>query len=160
MNILIDDSDKWLAEKPNMLEIIQSVIKTTLEQEDFSTDVEVSITLTNNETIKKMNFDYRDIDEVTDVISFPQIDWMDDEIDPNGYTNLAGEDIILGDIVISTDRLAQQALEYGHSLERELGFLVAHSMFHLLGYDHMDMEEEQEMIKKQEAALEKLGLVR
>lgn len=160
MNILIDDVNDWLVEKPNMLEIIENVIRTSLEEEDFSTDVEVSVTLTNNKTIKEINRDHRNIDEVTDVISFPQIDWKDEQIEPGAYTNLAAGNIILGDIVVSIDRLKEQAIEYNHSLERELGFLIAHSMFHLLGYDHMTTEEEKEMMMKQERVLGKLGLVR
>lgn len=160
MNILIDDYNDWLASKPKMVSIIEDVVKTALEEEKFSMDVEVSVTLTDNETIKDINLNHRNIDEVTDVISFPQIDWEDDNNKPSGYTNLPGEDIILGDIVISTTRLAEQAKEYDHSLERELGFLVAHSMFHLLGYDHMDEDSEKKMIAKQEKVLGKLGLVR
>ncbi|HHX61918.1 MAG TPA: rRNA maturation RNase YbeY [Epulopiscium sp.] len=160
MNILIDDMNDWLTKSPNRLEIIESVIKTSIEEEGFSLEVEVSVTLTDNNEIKQINAEHRGIDRVTDVISFPQIDWTSIELESNDYGNLPGEDIILGDIVISVDRLIEQAAEYNHSLERELGFLVAHSMFHLLGYDHVSEEEEQEMIHKQEKVLGKLGLVR
>lgn len=160
MNILIDDDHNWLGENPNMLEIIQNVAKKTLEVEDFSMDVEISLTLTDNETIKQINLDYRNIDAATDVISFPQIDWMTENVSPNEYVNPAEGDILLGDIIISTQRLTEQAAEYGHSLERECGFLVAHSMLHLLGYDHMVSEEEQEMFERQEMILKVLGLER
>ncbi len=160
MNVLIDDMNDWLTKHPNMLEIIHEVIKTSLEEEEFPIDVEVSITLTDNQAIKQLNADHRNTDQITDVISFPQIDWADGPIDPNDYRNTPQADIILGDIVISTQRLTEQAKAYNHSLERELGFLVAHSMFHLLGYDHIDQEEEQAMINKQEKILGKLGLVR
>lgn len=157
MNILIDDKNDWLKNNSNRLKVIEGVIKTSLEEESFSLDVEVSVTLTDNAEIKHINAQHRNIDQVTDVISFPQIDW---ESEPASYTSLTGEDIILGDIVISVDRLILQAEEYGHSLERELGFLVAHSMFHLLGYDHMETDQEQIMIAKQEKVLGKMGLVR
>ena len=160
MTILMDDINDWLASNPKMLNIIEDVIKTTLEEESFHANVEISITLTDNTMIKEINHQHRNRNEITDVISFPQIDWINDKIKPSEYTNLAGEDIILGDIVISVDRLIEQAKEYNHSLERELGFLVAHSMFHLLGYDHRNKEEEEEMITKQEIVLGKLGLVR
>ncbi len=156
MNILIDDMNNWLT-GTNRLKVIEDVIKTSLEEEGFSLDVEVSVTLTDNKEIKEINAQHRQINEVTDVISFPQIDW---ENEPEEYGALAGETIILGDIVISIDRLIEQAEEYNHSVDRELGFLVAHSMFHLLGYDHMEIDEEQTMIAKQEKVLGKLGLVR
>lgn len=157
MTLLIDDMNEWLTDSPQRLKIIEDVIKGSLEEEGVSKEVEVSVTLTDNAEIRQINAEHRNIDQVTDVISFPQIDW---ENEPSAYTSLAGEDIILGDIVISVDQLILQAEEYGHSLERELGFLVAHSMFHLLGYDHMEEEEEQTMVGKQERVLEKLGLVR
>lgn len=160
MNILIDDHNDWLVGQPNMVKIIENVIKATLEEESFSMDVEISVTLTDDATIKDINFNYRNIDKVTDVISFPQINWENDKNKPNDYTKLTGEDIILGDIVISVVQLAKQAKEYNHSQEREFGFLVAHSMFHLLGYDHISENGEREMITKQEKVLGKLGLVR
>ena len=157
MKVLIDDQNHWLRDHVNRSKLIEDVIKACLEEERFTTDVEVSVTLTDDQEIKQINADYRQIEAVTDVISFPQIDW---ENELGGYTNLAGEDIILGDIVISVDQLIRQATQYNHSEERELGFLVAHSMFHLLGYDHIDTDQEQAMITKQETVLGKLGLVR
>ncbi len=157
MTVLIDDINEWLKNNPGRLKVIEDVIKVSLEEEQFSTEVEVSVTLTDDEEIKQINAQHRNIDEVTDVISFPQIDW---ESEAGNHLDLTCEDLILGDIVISVDRLILQAEEYGHSLERELGFLIAHSMFHLLGYDHMERAQEQIMIAKQEKVLGKLGLVR
>lgn len=159
MNLLINDDKNWLKDKSHMANIIEDVVKKALEEEKLTRDVEVSITLTDDPTIKDINYNYRNINEVTDVLSFPQIDWAEDDM-PNGYTRLPGEDMILGDIVISVDRLISQAREYNHSLDRELGFLLAHSMFHLLGYDHMSKADEKEMISKQEKVLGKLGLER
>ena len=101
-----------------------------------------------------------DLDAVTDVISFPQIDWAFENIAPSDYVSEVQGDILLGDIIISTQRLTEQAAEYGHSLERECGFLVAHSMLHLLGYDHMDEKEEDEMFQRQEEILQIAGLMR
>jgi len=104
----------------------------------------VSITFTDNESIRELNREYRDIDRATDVLSFP----MDDE----------GDDVVLGDIVISLERAKEQAIEYGHSLEREISFLCVHSTLHLLGYDHETGEEdEKEMFMKQEEILKILG---
>lgn len=160
MNLLIDDGNNWLKQNPKMQEIIENVIMAVLDEEAFSKKVEISITLTDDEEIKEINAQHRNINQVTDVISFPQIDWERYESEPSGYTRPEKKDIILGDIVISIDRLIEQAADYNHSLERELGFLLAHSMFHLLGYDHMEEKEEEQMIEKQEAVLGKLGLVR
>lgn len=158
MNILIDDQVNWLDANSNMLAIIENVALTTLKQEEFPLDVEISLTLTDNETIKKINFDYRNIDATTDVISFPQIDWINENIAPSEYVNPVEGDILLGDIIISTQQLQEQATRYGHSVERECAFLVAHSMLHLLGYDHVEKEEE--MFAKQEAILQIIGLGR
>lgn len=160
MNILIDDEDNWLDGNPNMSEIIEGVVKASLAEEGFTMDVEISLTLTDNDSIKDINFDYRNIDAVTDVISFPQIDWITENVAPSEYINPAKGDVLLGDIIISTQRLKEQAIEYGHSLERECGFLIAHSMLHLLGYDHIDPEEEEKMFEKQEKILKDMGLVR
>lgn len=160
MNLLMDDKNNWLKNNENMGAIITDVIKASLEEEGFLEDVEISLTLTDNKEIRKINLEYRNMDRETDVISFPQIDWSDDFLDFKGYTNIVGEDIMLGDIVISTEKLENQAKEYNHTLERELGFLIAHSMLHLLGYDHINPEEEEKMINKQEKILGKLGLVR
>lgn len=160
MNILVDDEGNWLDSHSNMLSIIENVVLTTLKQEGFSFDVEISLTLTDDDTIKKINFDYRNIDAITDVISFPQIDWISENIAPSEYINPVEGDILLGDIIISTQQLQKQAASYEHSIERECAFLVAHSMLHLLGYDHLEMEEEDEMFAKQEAILQLIGLVR
>lgn len=157
MNILIDDINDWLKDNPGRLKTIEDVVKASLEEEAFSKEAEVSVTLTDNDEIKQINAQHRNIDQITDVISFPQIDWGNEA---NRGVNISGKDIILGDIVISVDRLIEQAKEYGHSEERELGFLVAHSMLHLLGYDHMEAGEERIMNAKQEKILGKLGLVR
>lgn len=158
MNILIDDINNWLDGQAHKVEIIKNVVKASIEEESFTEDVEVSITLGDNEMIRQINFDHRNIDKVTDVISFPQIDWTYEG--GSDYNTITGQSTILGDIVISVDQLIKQAKEYNHSIERELGFLIAHSMFHLLGYDHMNEEDEANMIAKQEKVLKKLGLVR
>ena len=159
MNILIDDQGDWLKINPAMLGIIKDVILTTLKEEGFPLEVEISLTLTSDETIKKINFEYRNIDAVTDVISFPQIDWINENISPSQYIKPKGGDILLGDIIISTEQIEEQAISYGHSIERECGFLLAHSMLHLLGYDHID-QDEKEMFAKQENILQAIGLKR
>ncbi len=160
MNILIDDPNQWLEAHPNMVKLIQEVIKVSLQEEGFCEHVEIGLILTDDKHIREMNLNYRGIDKATDVLSFPQIDWTQEGLTPKQYKSVEGEIILLGDLVLSTDRLQAQAVEYGHSLERECGFLVAHSILHLLGYDHMETDEKQVMFTKQEAILQRLGLER
>ena len=142
------------------------VISQVLEEEGCPYEAEVNLLLTSNEEIHRMNREYRDVDRPTDVLSFPQVEyespvdfsWAEaherDCFDPD-----TGE-LILGDIIISVDRVAEQAESYGHSPKREFAFLVAHSMLHLSGYDHMESEEAKVMEAKQEKVLQKLGITR
>lgn len=124
-----------------MLELLKKVIITAAELEGYSGG-EVSIAFVSNQQIKELNSKYRDKDQITDVLSFP----IDDEM--------------LGDIIISAKRAAEQALEYGHSLKRELAYLTVHGMLHLFGYDHQSEEEKKEMRQKEERVLTQLGISR
>lgn len=135
--------------------LIEMCAEGALEEEGIDDDAELSVTLTDNENIRVLNNEHRGIDRATDVLSFP----MGDE---NGFdTDPETGAIILGDIVISMERAKEQAEEYGHSFRREFAFLLMHSMFHLLGYDHVNSEEEERvMFGKQEKVLEKLGITR
>lgn len=131
-----------------------------MESEDCRFDAEISITLVDNDRIREINSEQRGIDRVTDVLSFPML-----EFDENGEASADfdsdGDFVLLGDIVISPERAVQQAEEYGHSYMREMAFLTAHSMLHLLGYDHVDSaEDEKIMCEKQEAVLQSLGITR
>lgn len=142
-------------------ETVRQVIGAALEYEGCDFDAEVSVTIVDNETIREINRDNRDIDAATDVLSFPMLyfDENGDIIDSDFDTD--GECILLGDIVISAERAEEQAKEFGHSLRRELAFLTVHSMLHLLGYDHVDDPEgEKIMFSKQEEILNKLGITR
>lgn len=147
-------------------EIAKSVAKTVLETENCPYEVTLNLLLTDNEGIREFNRQYRKIDKETDVLSFPNMDF-----DAPGDFSLAKEreadyfdpetgELILGDIIISVDRVKTQAESYGHGIRREFAFLVAHSMLHLCGYDHMQDEERLIMEEKQEAALQKLGITR
>lgn len=135
-------------------ELIKTVAAAALSSESIKDDAEISFTLTDNETIHYLNKKHRGIDRPTDVLSFPLIDFNTEDI------NAIDGTIYLGDIIISIDKAQAQAEEYGHSLERELGFLTAHSMLHLLGYDHMTPEEEKVMFAKQDNILNSIGLTR
>lgn len=115
---------------------------------------EVSVTIVDNETIRQLNRDYRQVDLPTDVLSFPQ--W-----EPGETMESAGDaPVPLGDIIISFPRAREQAEAYGHSLEREIGFLAVHGFLHLLGYDHETEEEERRMFARQEEILGRVGLKR
>lgn len=146
MTVLIDNRT---AESVPM-ELFEQIVAESLTYEGFSKPCEVSVSLVTDREIHAINRRFRNIDRPTDVLSFPQ---FDDE------TNEKGE-ILLGDIIISLERAKAQAAEYGHSLRRELAFLTAHSMLHLLGYDHEVPEEEAEMFAKQEAILQQAGIPR
>ncbi len=142
-------------------DVITKVAEAVTELEECNFDSEVSVTLVDNEQIHALNREHRSIDRPTDVLSFPMLEFDEnDEIEDCGF-DTDGELVLLGDIVISMERAAEQAAEYGHSLVREVGFLTAHSMLHLLGYDHVDDPEgERIMREKEETVLEKLGITR
>ena len=134
--------------------LIEKVISEALRYEGVNDNTEVSVTIVDNEEIRKINNKFRNIDRATDVLSFPLIDFDNESLPDDGSK------IYQGDIIISIERAKEQAKEYGHSIDREIGFLTAHSMLHLLGYDHMVPEEEKEMFAKQEEILNNLGLRR
>lgn len=146
--------------------IYEQVALAVLDSEECPYETEVDLLLTDNQGIHKFNLETRGIDSPTDVLSYPNV-----EYDVPGNFEIAetqemvcfdpdSGELILGDIIISVDRVVSQASEYGHSHKREFAFLVAHSMLHLCGYDHMTPEEEREMIQKQEAVLNHLGITR
>ncbi len=157
MKIYIDyNNEQDKIEPPEDLErLIEICTAAALEEEEISDDAEVSVTSVDNERIRELNEEFRNIDRETDVLSFPLGD------DENGYEIDPDNDaIMLGDIVISLEQAARQAEEYGHSYRREVAFLITHSLFHLLGYDHVNGEEEKLMFSKQEKVLDKLGITR
>ncbi|MBT9779602.1 rRNA maturation RNase YbeY [Clostridium sp. MCC353] len=144
-------------------EIIEHVVLESLDYVECPYEAEVNVILTDNREIQEINKEHRGIDAPTDVLSFPLVDYetpadfdhvedyVEDYFDPD-----TGE-LLLGDIVVSVDKVEEQAEKYGHSTTRELAFLVAHSMLHLCGYDHMDEEERLEMEAKQREILERRG---
>lgn len=147
-------------------ELAQTVIDFCLEHEKFEYAVEVNLTLTNNEGIHIINKEYRQIDRPTDVLSFPLLSYdkpgdfsfLEDENEDN-FNPDTGE-VMLGDIIISVEKVFEQANEYGHSPRREFAFLITHSMLHLFGYDHMEPDEAAVMEAKQKDILEGLNILR
>lgn len=133
--------------------LIRKACNATLKYENFENNAEVDVSIVNDEMIKKMNHEFRNIDDSTDVLSFPL--GQDGNYDINPETSA----LMLGDIVISIDHALHQADLYGHSVEREVAFLTVHSMLHLLGYDHVNGGLEQAVMReKEEAILDSLGL--
>lgn len=163
MLIQINNEIDFVLEEKIMTSI-NNVIKSVLSSENIPTNIEVSISFVSPEEIKHINNTYRNINKETDVLSFPIIDFsqnyedVQDLFDDN--INLDTNNIMLGDIIISVERALQQSVEYNHSLEREICFLVVHSMLHLLGYDHMLVDEEKIMISKQKEIMMKARISR
>ena len=149
----------------NYQEIAQRVGDAVLDYEQCPYESEVELLLTMDEEIREMNREFRDIDRATDVLSFPMIayespaDFAFLEEDESCFDPDTGE-LMLGNIVISKQKVVEQAEEYGHTVEREYPFLIAHSMLHLLGNDHMEEEERAVMEKKQREILDGLGITR
>lgn len=147
-------------------EVFEKVAKEVLDAEECPYEACINLLLTDNEGIRGYNSEYRNIDKETDVLSFPNIDYEHagefgavEEHQADCFDLSSGE-LMLGDIIISVEKVEEQAKEYGHGELREFAFLVAHSMFHLCGYDHMTKEEASVMENKQETVLNRLGICR
>lgn len=150
MNIYFEEEQQVERE---ILDTMEKAAEYCLELEGVDTDrSEVSVTFVSAEEIRALNRDFRDTDRVTDVLSFPQFEDLNDVPD-------FGE-ICLGDVVICSDRVREQAQELGHSIERETIYLFTHSILHLLGYDHMEESEKRQMRKREEEVMQHLGIGR
>ncbi|MFS0775926.1 rRNA maturation RNase YbeY [Neobacillus sp. 3P2-tot-E-2] len=150
---LVDETGQLLDEQ---MKDIEKLLNFAAEKEHVEDNSEVSVTFVSNERIHEINREYRDKDAPTDVISFAMEELGEGEIE------LIGEELprVLGDIIISIPKAEEQAREYGHSFIRELGFLSVHGFLHLLGYDHMEKEEEEKMFSRQKEILDAYGLTR
>ena len=150
------------------LALAKKVIEHILQKEGCPFDCEVNLTMTDNDGIQAVNKEFRDMDKPTDVLSFPNCDFDT----PGEFSQFRDEDVyfdcfnpendyfVLGDIMISRDKMLAQAEEYGHGVTREYAFLIAHSVLHLIGYDHMEEEEAKHMEAKQNEYLNDLGITR
>ena len=146
MEIYIDNRQTDIEVSQKVYDIFERVIKESLVTEGVGLNYEVSISLVNNQEIKELNRYYRGVDSETDVLSFP----MEDDF---------GIGLpLLGDIIISVEKALEQAEEFGHSLDRELAYLTCHSVFHLLGYDHMNEIEKEKMRDKEKVVMKNLGI--
>ena len=153
IKIIITNKQKDIKIPTGLRMLIRRCCNAVLKLEEFEGSVEVSVTLVNNKQIKELNSIYRNKDSVTDVLSFPMGEDGKYDVDPKTGAK------ILGDIVISMETAVEQAERFGHSLQREVGYLTAHSMLHLLGYDHEDNGLQRiRMREKEEMVMTQLGL--
>lgn len=160
VDIILENEQDKVEFTEDIRKAVYDVCEKVMEEEDCNFDAQISITLVDNDAIREINKEQRQIDKATDVLSFPMLEF-DEEGNADGEFETDGDFIVLGDIVISMERAKEQSIEYGHSLKREVAFLTAHSMLHLLGYDHVDDEEgERLMIEKQNKVLNSLGITR
>lgn len=156
MNIFINNEQELVEVPENIGTTIEDIAKIILEQEKGDTNYEVSITFVDDERIKELNRIYRQKDHSTDVLSFP-IESIDELDSIEQKLNLDIEKL-LGDVVISLQTAKRQAKSYGHSLKREIAYLVIHSMFHLLGYDHMEESDKRIMREKEKEIVKKIKI--
>lgn len=151
-------------------EVIEQVVRQAVFQEGCPYECELNLTFTDNEGIREINREFRELDVPTDVLSFPMVTYPvpgdfshlgnPEQGAAVGVFNPETQELLLGDIVISLERAKEQSEQYGHSMKREIAFLVAHSMLHLFGYDHMESGQREVMEEKQEKILQDLGIVR
>lgn len=155
MTVKVNISSRYKKEKINSdtKALVRKACKAVLKEEDFLSPAEVDVTFVDDDEIKELNKNFRDIDKSTDVLSFP--------LGENGVYDRNPESgaLMLGDVIISVDHAVAQADLYGHGLSREIAFLTVHSMLHLLGYDHVNGEEERKIMRrKEEKILDSIGL--
>ena len=147
-----------IEEDSKYLELIEKVIGQAFIKEKIDDiNLYINIILTNPENIRKINKQYRNIDKATDVLSFPMFEKEEIENLKNNGNDIEEP---LGDIIISIEKVKEQAEEYGHSFERELAYMLIHGFYHLMGYDHMNDEEKRQMREKEEGVLNKLNINR
>lgn len=139
---------------PRVATAMEQVVQKALQEHNLPGSAEVSVMLCDNETIKDINREWRSLDKATDVLSFPLHEGLRDG------KNIADEEFLLGDIIISLERAGEQAQEFGHSLQREILYLFVHGLLHLLGYDHSEDEERLEMRRREEGLLALVGAER
>lgn len=165
--IYTDNRQEKIQVNKEFEEIIEGAINFALEEEEVNCLNQISLTFVDNEEIKEINKDTRGIDKETDVLSFPMIEYEKGKFFKTQYkgytfdkTYFDGEELVLGDIVISLEKALEQSVEYNHPYIREVGYLAVHSVLHLLGYDHMEEDEKKIMRAREEEILEKLNIKR
>lgn len=165
--IFIDNRQNKIEYDDKMQQLLNNVIEYTLREELVLKEFEISIILVDNEAIRQLNKDFRNIDTSTDVLSFPMLDFNNGKVYKEVYREFEFDDtylddnmLILGDMALSLEKAYEQSKEYDHSFNREIAYLTVHSMLHLLGYDHIKVKEKSIMRKREEEILAKFDLVR
>ncbi|MGH4125848.1 MAG: rRNA maturation RNase YbeY [Clostridium sp.] len=165
--IFIDNRQNKIAVTKELETAIKEVIEYTLFEEKLIIDNEVSVILIDNDEIKKINSKYRSIDEITDVLSFPMLDYPQNKVFKDVYidykfdqSDLNDERLVIGDVALSLEKSKEQSEEFGHSFIRECAYLTVHSILHLLGYDHMEESQKNLMRKREEEILSNFKIFR
>ena len=157
MSVLIDNRQEEIKVDEALEAFVVQVVEEVIAYERCEEEFEVSISFVCNEEMRSLNKEYRNIDKETDVLSFPLVEFIEEELNTEDEdAEYIEEEIALGDIVISMEKAVEQSEEYGHSFKRELAFLLVHGMLHLLGYDHDEEASEGEMFDKQEEILKNM----
>lgn len=159
LRLFTDNNQDKIEVNDKLRSLVKSVVEKTLEYENIDENCEVNVMFTDNDEIRQINNEQRNIDNATDVLSFPMLNAKNGEAEVSDADYFEGY-LILGDIVISLERAKEQAEEFGHSFFREVGFLTCHSVLHLLGYDHEEDADRQIMREKEEEVLNLLNLTR
>ena len=152
MNILLNNHQNKVPVSEELMDLVKKSITAALNYENIFEKVEVSLLFIDNDEIRELNKEHRGVNLPTDVLSFPMYDDISEALEE--------EYLYLGDIVISCEKAIEQAKDFGHSVEREIGYLTVHSVLHLLGYDHMNEEDKAIMREKEEEILKKVDLER
>jgi len=165
--VYVDNRQNKIDVTDDLIGKLREVIEFALKEEEVDIKCEVSLLFVDNEEIKEINNDTRGINKETDVLSFPMLEYENKKVFKEIYINhkfsqadFDGEELVLGDIVISLEKALEQSQEFNHSYEREASYLVVHSVLHLLGYDHMEDEEKGVMRNREEEILNKLSITR
>lgn len=165
--LYIDDRQEKIKPTEELIDKIKATIDFALKEEGVKIPYQISLLFVDNKKIREINKENRNIDKVTDVLSFPMLDYEEDKVFKDMYLNYEfdetfkdGDELVLGDIVLSLERALEQSIEYNHSFEREASYLVVHSVLHLLGYDHMEEDEKKIMRSEEEKILSKMNIVR
>ncbi|ACD23313.1 MULTISPECIES: rRNA maturation RNase YbeY [unclassified Clostridium] len=165
--IYVDNRQEKMEVSDEFTNHLEKVIEFALKEEGVNISSEISLLFVDNEEIREINNETRNIDRATDVLSFPMLDYPEKKVFKEVYTendfseaDFDGDDLVLGDVVLSLERALEQSKEYNHSYEREASYLVVHSVLHLLGYDHMEEEDKVKMRKREEEILTALDIRR
>jgi len=165
--LYIDDRQEKIKPTEEFINKIKLTIDFALREEGVKIPYQISLLFVDNEEIRTINKENRNIDRETDVLSFPMLDYEKYKVYKDMYldyefdeTFMDGDELVLGDIVLSLEKALEQSKEYNHSFEREASYLVVHSVLHLLGYDHMEEEEKKIMRNEEEKILSKMNIVR